>query len=190
MTDQLDRLLAAGHTVLAPLGERRDVIVARFDALRHLPSGGLAIRGHGDFHLGQVLRTDEGWKIIDFGGEPARDVQERRQRSSPLRDVAGLLRSFDYAAAAALAERIPSTDPRWAPLSAAGEAWARANRDAFWAAYLERLHGSAMLPGEGGALVVRLAFELSKAIYEVAYELGHRPAWVGIPLRFLLAGAP
>ena len=190
MTDQLDRVLASGRDILAPLEERRDVIVARFEALRHLPGGGLAIRVHGDYHLGQVLRTDEGWQIIDFGGEPARDAQERRQRSSPLRDVAGMLRSFDYAAAAALAERIPPADPRWAPLSAAGEAWARANRDAFWAAYLERIHGRGMLPGDGGAVVVRLAFELSKAIYEVSYELGHRPSWVGIPLGFLLAGAP
>jgi maltokinase len=190
MTGQLDRLLASGEPVLAPLNERREVLVARFDALRRLGDGGLAIRVHGDYHLGQVLRTDEGWKIIDFEGEPAGEVEERRRRSSPLRDVAGMLRSFDYAAAAALAERMRSHDPLWHHLSAAGEAWAGANRDAFWAAYLERVDGSGLLPEDGGALVVRRAFEVSKAIYEVGYELGHRPEWVEIPLRFLLAATP
>jgi maltokinase len=190
MTSQLDRLLTSGEPALAPLGARREVIVARFDALRQLGDGGLAIRVHGDYHLGQVLRTDEGWKIVDFEGEPAGEVEERRRRSSPLRDVAGMLRSFDYAARAALAERMRPHDPLWHHLSAAGDAWAGANRDAFWAAYLERLAGSRLLPGDGGALVVRRAFEVSKAIYEVGYELGHRPDWVEIPLRFLLAATP
>jgi predicted trehalose synthase len=81
-------------------------------------------------------------------------------------------------------------DPLWHHLSAAGEAWAVANRDAFWAAYLERVDGTGLLPGGGGALVIRRAFEVSKAVYEVGYELGHRPDWVGIPLHFLLAAAP
>ena len=190
MTGQLDRLLAWGDPAVAALGARRGTLVARFDALRHLGDGGVAIRVHGDYHLGQVLRTDEGWKIIDFEGEPAGEVEERRRRSSPLRDVAGMLRSFDYAAGAALAERMRPRDPLWHHLSAAGEAWAGANRDAFWAAYLERMDGSGLLPGAGGALVIRRAFEVGKAVYEVGYELGHRPDWVGIPLRFLLAAAP
>jgi maltokinase len=190
MTGQLDRLLTSGDPVLAPLRERRETLVARFDALRRLGEGGLAIRVHGDYHLGQVLRTDEGWKIIDFEGEPAGEVEARRRRSSPLRDVAGMLRSFDYAAAAALAERMRPHDPLWHHLSAAGEAWAVANRDALWAAYLERVDGTGLLPEGGGALVVRRAFEVSKAVYEVGYELGHRPGWVGIPLHFLLAATP
>jgi maltokinase len=190
MTGQLDRLLTSGDPALAALGERRGTLVARFDALRRLGEGGLAIRVHGDYHLGQVLRTNEGWKIIDFEGEPAGEVEARRRRSSPLRDVAGMLRSFDYAAAAALAERMRPRAPLWPHLSAVGEAWAVANRDAFWAAYLERVDGTGLLPGGGGALVVRRAFEVSKAVYEVGYELGHRPDWVGIPLHFLLAATP
>ncbi|MGD0447313.1 MAG: hypothetical protein ABSB36_01680 [Candidatus Dormibacteria bacterium] len=190
MTGQLDRLLTSGDPALAALGERRETLVARFDALRRLGHGGLAIRVHGDYHLGQVIRTDEGWKIIDFEGEPAGEVEARRRRSSPLRDVAGMLRSFDYAAAAALAERMRPHDPLWSQLSAAGEAWAVANRDALWAAYLERVDGTSLLPAGGDALVVRRAFEVSKAVYEVGYELGHRPGWVGIPLRFLLAATP
>ena len=190
MTGQLDRLLTSGDRALAALSERRAPLVARFDALRRLGEGGLAIRVHGDYHLGQVIRIDEGWKIIDFEGEPAGEVEARRRRSSPLRDVAGMLRSFDYAAAAALAQRMQPRDPLWHHLSAAGEAWAAANRDAFWAAYLERVNGTGLLPGGGGALVVRRAFEVSKAVYEVGYELGHRPDWVGIPLHFLLAATP
>ncbi len=190
MTGQLDRLLTSGDPALAALGERRGTLVARFDALRRLGEGGLAIRVHGDYHLGQVLRTNEGWKIIDFEGEPAGEVEARRRRSSPLRDVAGMLRSFDYAAAAALAERMRPRAPLWPHLSAVGEAWAVANRDAFWAAYLERVDGTGLLPEGGGALVIRRAFEVSKAVYEVGYELGHRPDWVGIPLHFLLAATP
>ena len=190
MTRQLDQLLEGGEPALAALAERRDLIVARFDALRHLREGGQAIRVHGDYHLAQVLRTDEGWKIVDFGGEPAGEVEERRHRSSPLRDVAGMLRSFDYAAGAALAERMRPEDPLWPHLYAAGAAWANANREAFWAAYLERVRGSQLLPGGGSALVVRRAFELRKAIYEVGYELGHRPDWAVIPLSFLLSGTP
>ena len=190
MTGQLDRLLTSGDPAIAPLRERRETLVTKFDALRRLGNGGLAIRVHGDYHLGQVIRTDEGWKIIDFEGEPAGEVEARRRRSSPLRDVAGMLRSFDYAAAAALTERMRPHDPLWHHLSAAGEAWALANRDALWAAYLERVDGTALLPMGGDALVIRRAFEVSKAVYEVGYELGHRPGWVGIPLRFLLAATP
>ncbi len=190
MISALDGLLAADHPTVASLREKRDVVVARFEALRHLEDGGMAIRTHGDYHLGQVLRTDDGWNVIDFGGEPARGAQERRELSSPLRDVAGMLRSFDYAAAAALAERMQPSDPLWPRLLAAGHIWANTNREAFWAAYLERASGSGLLPEGGASLTVLRAFELNKAVYEVGYELGHRPDWAGIPLSFLLAGVP
>jgi len=189
MTSDLDSLLASGHPLLAPLAEQREVITAHFDALRHASSGGLAIRIHGDYHLGQVLRTDEGWEILDFEGEPDRTVAERRQPSSPLRDVAGMLRSFDYAAAAGLAERMSTKDPRWPALYSTGDAWASANRQAFWVAYLQRCDGVGLLPDAYSALVLRRAFEVQKAVYEVGYELGHRPDWLGIPLHFLLAGS-
>jgi maltokinase len=190
MTADLDRLLASAEPAVAPLRGKREILAARFEALRRIEDGGLAIRVHGDYHLGQVLRTDAGWKILDFGGEPARDVEERRWRSSPLRDVAAMLRSFDYAADAALAERTSPDDPLWAHLLAAGRTWAHLNREAFWAAYLARVGGSRLLPGAGASLTIRRAFELDKAVYEVGYELGHRPDWVDIPLRFLLAAVP
>jgi maltokinase len=190
MRAHLDGLLRSSNPAVVPLREKRGILTARFDALRQIQDGGLAIRVHGDYHLGQVLRTDSGWKILDFGGEPARAVEERRGRSSPLRDVAGMLRSFDYAAEAALAERMQPEDPLWAHLLAAGGTWAHLSREAFWAAYLARMDGSRILPGGGAVLAMRRAFELDKAVYEVNYEFGHRPDWAAIPLRFLLAATP
>jgi trehalose synthase-fused probable maltokinase len=190
MTAELDAVLKVEHPLVGALRAKRDVLKARFDDIRTLEDGGLAIRIHSDLHLGQMLRNDEGWHILDFEGEPNRSVAERRQPSSPLRDVAGMLRSFDYAAAAALAERMSPADPQWAQLFAQGDAWAVANRDAFWAAYLQRIGERELLPPDGHAIALRRAFELQKAIYETAYEMAHRPDWVGIPLHFLLAAAP
>ncbi|MFN2450880.1 MAG: aminoglycoside phosphotransferase [Candidatus Dormibacteria bacterium] len=186
MAADAEALLGREHPSLEPLRDRRDVLLERFVALRGLRPAGLATRIHGDYHLGQVLRTDEGWTVLDFEGEPARPVSERRGRSSPLRDVAGMLRSLDYAAAAALSERTGPDDARWSELTAQGDLWAAVNREAFWAAYLARVAGSQLLPSEDDALVARRAFELQKAIYEVGYEIGHRPDSVGIPLTFLL----
>jgi trehalose synthase-fused probable maltokinase len=189
MTADLDRLLATGNPATAALAAGREAVAGRFAALRDLGDGGAWLRIHGDYHLGQVLRTDEGWQITDFGGEPARLAGARRQRSSPLRDVAGMLRSFDYAAAVALAERVRPTDAERKRLREAGRAWALANREAFWTAYLERARDAGLLPEAGASLTLRRAFELSKAVYEVEYELGHRPDWVAFPLEFLLRGA-
>ena len=149
--------------------------LAALDAARHLDDVGAAIRIHGDYHLGQVLRTATGWYVLDFEGEPTRPVDERRQGSSPLRDVAGMLRSFAYAAAAAR--------PAGAPDDARAVEWERRNRDAFLAAYLGRLGGSGLLPTQPEAVRTLLdLFELDKAVYEVGYEQGNRPDWVHIPV--------
>ncbi len=99
-----------------------------------------------------------------------------------------MLRSFDYAAAAAIVERTPLDSAEAKLLLGYGEAWADANRDAFWSAYLETIGSRPILPAPGPSLVLRRAFEVQKAIYEIGYELGHRPSWVQIPLRFLLRG--
>jgi len=189
MTAELDRLLAIGHKLLAPLRDVRSSVLRRIDWIRRIEPGGLCTRVHGDLHLGQVLRTDSGWVVLDFEGEPDRTTAERRVRTSPLRDVAGMLRSFDYAAAAALAERAAPGSPDWTRLVAQGDAWAAANREAFWAAYFREVGDAELLPAPGASLVLRRAFEVQKAIYEVTYELGHRPSWVQIPMRFLLLGA-
>ena len=188
MTAELDRLLAGQADQLARLRPHRDRVAAAYDAIRGITSAGLAIRHHGDYHLGQVLRVDAGWTILDFEGEPARPLAERRLRSTPLRDVAGMLRSLDYAAAAALAERARPGGDEWNQLIAYGDAWAQANRRLFWGAYLARCGDGPLLPPTSAqTLALRRAFELQKAVYEVGYELGHRPDWVEIPVRFIVA---
>ena len=157
--------------------------------MRTLPAGGLLTRVHGDLHLGQLLRVDTGWMVLDFEGEPDRTPAQRRELSTPLRDVAAMLRSFDYAAAAAIAERTAPDSDEARALFGFGDAWADANRDAFWSAYLEAIGDDPLLPEPGPALVIRRGFEVQKAVYEIGYELGHRPTWIEIPLRFLLRGA-
>ncbi len=186
MTAELDALLARGDASLDPLREARGAVVAAFDHLRELPAGGLLTRIHGDLHLGQLLRVDTGWVVLDFEGEPDRSPQQRRELSTPLCDVAGMLRSFDYAAAAAIYERAAPDTAEANLLLGYGDAWAEANRDAFWVSYLDTIGTHAVIPAPSEALVIRRAFELQKAVYEIGYELGHRPTWVAIPLRFLL----
>ena len=189
MTCELDALLARPDRVLEQLRPRRDEIVACFAAVRSLAPTGLRIRIHGDLHLGQSMRTDSGWIILDFEGEPDRTPAQRRRKTSPLIDVAGMLRSFDYAAAVALAERILPQSADWEGTLAYGEAWAQAGREAFWAAFLATIGDSGLVPDPAAAAVLRRAFEMQKAVYETAYELGHRPSWATIPIRFLLRTA-
>jgi len=175
---------------------RRDEFGALVDGVaRELGERGHAgalIRHHGDYHLGQVLRAPDGrFYVIDFEGEPARPLAERRERHSALRDVAGMLRSFAYAAAAgAMAQDEDGTTPRAATDAAE---WERAVRAAFLAGYAggegeDALRGagatSALLPDGGEPTRHLLAlFEIEKAFYELAYELNNRPAWTWIPLQ-------
>src|SRR5438093_681757 len=165
------RALAAGEGAL--------LTYAR--ALGALADAGCAkIRIHGDYHLGQTLRTDDGFVLLDFEGEPARPAAERRAKQSPLTDVAGMLRSFDYAAATAFRSE--------EELAATGEAWRRLAAGVFLDAYVEAVSQAPvrLLPASRPALERALAaFELDKALYEVRYEIDHRPGWVGVPLRGL-----
>jgi trehalose synthase-fused probable maltokinase len=189
MTAELDSLLARDDATLDLLRRVRARVISHFDQIRSLPPGGLLTRIHGDLHLGQLLRVDTGWVVLDFEGEPDRTPEQRRELTTPLRDVAAMLRSFDYAAAAAIAERTAPGSDEAKGLVGFGDAWADANRDAFWSAYLEAIGSHPVLPKPGPSQVLRRAFEFQKAVYEIGYELGHRPAWVEIPLRFLLSGA-
>jgi maltose alpha-D-glucosyltransferase / alpha-amylase len=159
---------------LSALLERADGI----DTLR----GSHKTRHHGDYHLGQVLeRLDGSFAIIDFEGEPSRPLATRTQKRSPVRDVAGLLRSLDYARHAAL-RASPSSDPHRAKLA---EAWHDQARQAFLDGYLGTLRPAAphLLPNGPASFNAALsALELEKAAYEVRYELSHRPDWLPIPL--------
>lgn len=157
----------------------RDQVEIALSGLVKVADPGKAIRIHGDLHLGQFLRADAGWFVIDFEGEPGRPVAERVRPSSPLRDVAGMVRSFHYAARAALVERGRDIDPELSEL--AGEWEARAV-DALWAGYTRGTEATDLCPAdEYDRRAVLQAFELDKAVYEVGYELAHRPAWVSIP---------
>ena len=151
-------------------------------------AGVLKTRHHGDYHLGQVLRTREGFVILDFEGEPAYPLEVRRAKQCPLRDVGGMLRSFNYAAHAGLDAFVAAERPApelVARLGAAAEAWEAAARDAFLEAYLAtaREGGAAFLPpGRDDVDLVIAVYELDKAIYEVFYEIQNRPRWLSIPL--------
>jgi len=147
------------------------------------------IRCHGDYHLGQVLYTGKDFVIIDFEGEPARPLSERRLKRSPLRDVAGMLRSFDYAAHSALQRRAPSALPPEAlpVVEQWGRFWCLWVSATFLSFYLEVMAPARLLPEDPGKLKILLdAYLLDKAIYEIGYELNNRPDWVKVPLRGIL----
>jgi maltose alpha-D-glucosyltransferase/alpha-amylase len=167
--------------------QQRDALLHQFEELRHLAGGASRIRCHGDYHLGQVLVTEGDVVILDFEGEPARPLAERRRKDSPLRDVAGMLRSFSYAALTAVGaatQTRPEDARRLTPWADLWETWVSA---AFVRAYLAATRGAAFLPSNYDALETLLqAYVLDKALYELGYELNHRPEWIHIPLTGLL----
>jgi maltokinase len=157
---------------LAPILGRGEEVREQLRLLTHAGSSGRVIRTHGDYHLGQTLWSGNDWVILDFEGEPARTLVERRRKRSPLRDVAGMLRSFAYAATAAELTRdadIPDD-------------WERRARERFLESYLETVDATLLPPGEAAVDRLLAVFELEKAVYELRYELDNRPDWVGIPV--------
>jgi maltose alpha-D-glucosyltransferase/alpha-amylase len=168
------------------LQERRATLLERIDACPGPGARALKTRYHGDFHLGQLLITRNDFVIVDFEGEPARPLPDRRQKHSPLRDVAGMLRSFDYARWAALrqvGERIPDSSK----LEQFAAAWVSESRRVFVDAYDEAARGSGTYASFDEARRLLELFELEKAFYELRYELNNRPGWVAIPLQGILA---
>jgi maltokinase len=157
---------------MAPIAGHAAEVRDRLQLLSHVGARGKLIRTHGDLHLGQTMLGDEGWVVLDFEGEPARPLLERRRKRSPLRDVAGMLRSFAYAASASDLQH-----GRPAP-----EGWEERAREAFLGGYLEAVDPALMPPGEAPTRTMLSIFELEKAVYELRYELNNRPDWVGIPV--------
>jgi trehalose synthase-fused probable maltokinase len=157
---------------VAPIAGRGQDVRERLAARAHIGVGGRVIRTHGDYHLGQTLSTPRGWVIIDFEGEPARALPERRQKRSPLRDVASMLRSFAYATSA-----VEILHGRQAP-----EDFEQRARDRFLEQYFATVDATLLPPGEAAIANLLSIYELEKAIYELQYELNNRPDWVPIPV--------
>jgi trehalose synthase-fused probable maltokinase len=157
---------------LEPIIGRGEEVREQLRLLTHAGATGMIIRTHGDYHLGQTLWSEEDWVILDFEGEPARSVIERRRKRSPLRDVAGMLRSFAYAASAA--ELLHDTP--------APEGWEEQARAQFLEGYLATADPALLPSGALGIERLLTVFELEKAVYELRYELDNRPDWVRIPV--------
>jgi trehalose synthase-fused probable maltokinase len=176
--EQIERLFVELPEIeaLEPVRGRGQDVREKLQLLSHIGAGGRVIRTHGDLHLGQTMLSDRGWVILDFEGEPARPLPERRLKRSPLRDVAGMLRSFSYAVAGA--RMLRGTEP---PAD-----WEDRAREAFLAGYHERVDSTLLPPGQQATDQLLAVFELEKAVYELRYELNNRPEWVGIPVAGML----
>jgi maltose alpha-D-glucosyltransferase/alpha-amylase len=169
------------------LGAEKELL-QRFQTLTAAPIQAMRIRCHGDLHLGQILFTGRDFMIIDFEGEPARSLGDRKVKRSPLRDVAGVLRSFHYATFTALTDAQnrglvePASDAA-RDLENWGRAWCDAVSEAFLGSYLQRCGDASWIPADREALRVLLDTSLlEKAVYELTYELNNRPTWVSVAL--------
>jgi maltose alpha-D-glucosyltransferase / alpha-amylase len=189
--ERLDTLPAAAVPEASRLARLESQVLEACRGIVGHRLGGKRIRTHGDLHLAQVLRTGSDFVIVDFEGEPARSLGERRLKRSPLRDAAGILRSFDYAAHAALfsaPERGMAHEGHLPRLERWVEFWRRWVSSAFLRAYLNELGGTDLLPTGRRDLEVLLSFMLlEKSVYELGYELNNRPTWVSIPVRGILS---
>ena len=183
LLDRRDMLDAALQPLVDRVARELPGLQAMLRKLARVSDGGRAIRTHGDYHLGQVLWTEEDFIILDFEGEPARPLPERRAKTSPLRDVAGMMRSFGYAVAVGAQTAIrrnPASEPLVDAWGIVWETWIAA---VFLNAYVASLSGSPILPRstDDVARVLNLNI-IDKAFYELQYELNNRPDWVQVPL--------
>ncbi|WP_298012031.1 maltose alpha-D-glucosyltransferase [uncultured Aquabacterium sp.] len=194
LSDRQPDLPAEVRDAAAAVLAGRDALIGLIERPLSVPAGAQRIRCHGDYHLGQVLVTANDFVIIDFEGEPARPIDERRTKQPPWLDVAGMLRSFSYARLGALRSAVHSAEEQ-ALLGPIAEAWEQQVRDAFLAGYVEPKAPEASDPADSPPPAAKLAghdaalltlFELEKALYELRYELHSRPDWVAIPLAGLL----
>jgi maltose alpha-D-glucosyltransferase/alpha-amylase len=181
----MEQIPAAERDKAAEVLAQQDRQLARLDAAAAEQAEGEKIRIHGDYHLGQVLVTRNDFVIVDFEGEPGHSIEQRRAKQSPLRDVAGMLRSFSYVEHGAL-RSVAHDEIEFVKLAPLARAWAAEVRHAFLSAYEAEARRSSkplsLTPGHG----LLGLFELEKALYELRYELSNRPTWVGIPLQGIL----
>jgi maltose alpha-D-glucosyltransferase/alpha-amylase len=178
-----DTTEAAAH-----LWTRRTQALARFRCLRDLQVDIKRIRIHGDYHLGQVLAVKNDFVILDFEGEPARSLAERRAKQCALKDVAGMLRSFGYAAQVSLANYVARRPENLESLERWSRFWEQWVAAAFLRAYHLETQGASFVPQRKDDFNVLLeAYLLDKALYELNYELENRPTWVRIPLAGIAA---
>ena len=190
LKSSIDEIPAADRDKANDVLAHQDRLIARLEASATEETQGQKIRIHGDYHLGQVLVTRNDFVIVDFEGEPGHSIEQRRAKQSPLRDVAGMLRSFSYVEHSAL-RTVAHSDVEFSKLSPLAKAWATEVRAAFISAYDAEARSTSMYstlqPGRG----LLGLFELEKALYELRYELNNRPTWAGIPLQGILEwGAP
>ncbi|MBV8166509.1 MAG: phosphotransferase, partial [Alphaproteobacteria bacterium] len=190
----LDQVDADTRRLAEPLLIERRVLLDRLKTTLPDAIDAAKTRVHGDYHLGQVLVAKQDFYLLDFEGEPMRPLADRRAKHSPLRDVAGMLRSFDYAAAAALRAATDKYGAEAASFRPGAEEWREVATSAFVAGYVEAAQGVVSVPQSADAFDRTLAFFLiEKACYEILYETRHRPEWIAIPvggLAALMKGAP
>jgi len=183
----LDVVASAEYPMAKRLTALGDELLRRIDQALPWPLSAKLSRIHGDYHLGQVLVVNNDVAIIDFEGEPARPLSARRAKDSPLRDVAGMLRSFDYAASSVLARMDtarPGSRKVLGPLAASGVERAGAR---FLRSYLAATMGLSTVPSDSRQMAAMLElFLIEKACYEVCYEAANRPAWRPVPVRGVL----
>jgi maltose alpha-D-glucosyltransferase/alpha-amylase len=185
LASNLDAVPAADRERASAVLAQRDPIMRRIEACAAATPQGKKIRIHGDYHLGQVLVTRNDFVIIDFEGEPGHSLEQRRAKHSPLRDIAGMMRSFSYVQQSAL-RSVAHNEAEAVRLSPLARGWEIEVRTAFLSAYDAAAREAALYeslqPGQG----LLGLFELEKALYELRYEIGNRPTWVGIPLQGIL----
>ncbi len=186
LASRLDTLPDAARAEAEGVLTGRKALLARLGQVRSIGHPGLRMRVHGDYHLGQVLRTEEDFIILDFEGEPARSLAERRGKYSPLKDVAGMLRSFHYAAYAALTVYEQSAPGSSAALRPWADTWQHWVSRTFLDSYRQAMGDSPVLPQGPAFDSVLQALVVEKAFYELGYELNNRPDWARIPLAALV----
>jgi len=161
-----------------------DEILKRMKRILRKKMSAKRTRIHGDYHLGQVLNTGKDFVILDFEGEPARPISERRLKHSPLKDVAGMIRSIHYVAYSYFMTRPKLQAEQMNLLESWIEPWYLYVSGVFFGAYMQTVNESKIIPRENGELETLLqTFLLEKGIYELGYELNHRPDWITIPIR-------